>query len=324
MKRDELLKKLGFSVPENKKVRMIVHTDAKNEADDQYAILHHIMTPGIDLRGIIAAHFEAKYGEDDPLRGTSMQQSYEEVLHLLRLAQVEDIPVFRGVEGPMESGAEGTSEGIDFLIEEAMRQEERPLFVAMLGGVTDVALALLKCPEIAKKMTLIWIGGGAYPEGGWEFNLLQDVAAVNVLFASEAELWQIPRNAYSQMVVSLTELRMQVQPCGAVGAYLYEQLTAYNTRMGSGGRTDWPQGETWCLGDSPTVGVLLMGDNEVFYHSEEAPVITKDLSYGERRKGRFLRVYDRIDSRLIWGDFTAKLACLYGDSRTGKQNADET
>ncbi len=40
MKREELLKKLGFTVPENKKMRVILHTDAKNEADDQYAILH--------------------------------------------------------------------------------------------------------------------------------------------------------------------------------------------------------------------------------------------------------------------------------------------
>lgn len=36
--------KYRFSVPDNKKVRVIVHTDCKNEADDQYALAHHLMT----------------------------------------------------------------------------------------------------------------------------------------------------------------------------------------------------------------------------------------------------------------------------------------
>ena len=46
-----------YVVPENKKVRMIVHTDCKNEADDQFALAHHLMTPRFDLKGIVAGHF---------------------------------------------------------------------------------------------------------------------------------------------------------------------------------------------------------------------------------------------------------------------------
>lgn len=313
MKREELLKKLGFTVPENKKMRVILHTDAKNEADDQYAILHFLMTPCFDLRGIVAAHFEAKYPIGEPLSGTSMQQSYDEVLRIFELAEIEDVPLYRGAEGPMERLKNRECEGVDFIIEEAMREEERDLFVVMLGGVTDVALALEKCPEIAKRMTLVWIGGGAYPNGEWEFNLLQDVKAANILFDSEAELWQIPRNAYSQMVVSLTELRMQIKPYGAIGDYLYRQLDEYNGMMGGGKRTDWPHGESWCLGDSATLSVLLQGDNRAFYHYEEAPIVAEDMSYGERISGRMIRIYDRIDTRLVWGDFTAKLHCLYGE-----------
>ena len=215
----------------------------------------------------------------------------------------------------MERLSEESCEGVDFIIEEAMKEEDRDLFVVMLGGVTDVALALKKCPEIAKRMTLLWIGGGAYPDGDWEFNLLQDVEAANILFASEAELWQIPRNAYSQMVVSLTELVRQVKPCGEIGAYLFRQLDEYNEHMGGGKRTDWPHGESWCLGDSATMSVLLQGDNPAFYHYEEAPVIASDLSYKERRSGRKIRVYDLIDTRLVWGDFIAKLTCLYGGKK---------
>ena len=41
----------AYTVPENKKVRVIVHTDCKNEADDQYAVAHHLMTPRFDVKG---------------------------------------------------------------------------------------------------------------------------------------------------------------------------------------------------------------------------------------------------------------------------------
>lgn len=33
-----------FTVPENKRFRYICHTDAKNEADDQFTIAHVLMT----------------------------------------------------------------------------------------------------------------------------------------------------------------------------------------------------------------------------------------------------------------------------------------
>lgn len=36
--------KLRFQVPAKKQFRMIVDTDAKNKADDQFAIAHHLIT----------------------------------------------------------------------------------------------------------------------------------------------------------------------------------------------------------------------------------------------------------------------------------------
>ena len=37
--------------------RVIIDTDAKNEADDQFAIVHGLLSPTLDIRGLIAAHF---------------------------------------------------------------------------------------------------------------------------------------------------------------------------------------------------------------------------------------------------------------------------
>ena len=55
MKRAELLARLGFSAPEASKIRVIVDTDAKNEADDQYAIAHFLLSPTMDIRAVTAA-----------------------------------------------------------------------------------------------------------------------------------------------------------------------------------------------------------------------------------------------------------------------------
>ena len=86
MKRAEILARIGLDIPLASRIRLLVDTDAKNEADDQYAIMHHLLTPMFDIRGIIAAHFEQKAGG----AGNSMEKSYREIEKLLGLAQIVD------------------------------------------------------------------------------------------------------------------------------------------------------------------------------------------------------------------------------------------
>ncbi|TVY11429.1 nucleoside hydrolase [Paenibacillus cremeus] len=44
------------------------------------------------------------------------------------------------------------------------------------------------------------------PNGESEFNLKNDIHAANVVFGSPIQLWQVPRNVYGKMRVSLAEL----------------------------------------------------------------------------------------------------------------------
>ncbi len=48
---------MPYDVPEQKKIRLIINTNAKCEADDQYAIVHAVLTPRFKIKGIIGAHF---------------------------------------------------------------------------------------------------------------------------------------------------------------------------------------------------------------------------------------------------------------------------
>src|SRR5260370_40151611 len=173
-----------------KKSRVILNTDAKNEADDQYAIVHAILTPSFDLHGIISAHFGNRKS------ATSQRDSHEEILRLLDLMGIKDqISVPAGAPRALPDEVTPVpSEGSALIIAEALKDDPRPLHVAFLGPLTDMASALLEEPAIAERnVRVVWIGGVKRPAGGGEVNLSNDVLDAYAVFRSQREVWQRPR-----------------------------------------------------------------------------------------------------------------------------------
>lgn len=292
----------SFDVPEEKIIRLIVDTDAKNEADDQFAIVQALLSPKFEHVGLIAAHFGQDRCRD------SMMQSYHELETIFELM---DFPaenmIYKGAEMAIpDKQTPVASEGAELIIREAMKEDDRPLYVIFLGAITDLASAYLMEPRIAKRLTAIWIGGGRYPNGGPEFNLGNDIHGANVVFASPIELWQVPKNVYEMMPVSLAELDYKVAPCGKIGRYLLNQLNEHAHEEGPR-KSVFRTGETWVLGDNPAVGLLLY-EHRFEYDWVQAPMITSDMSYVHTGLNRPIRVYKSIDSRLILDDMYAKLA----------------
>lgn len=292
--------KYHYTVPKEKMIRVIVNTDAKNEADDQYAIVHALLSPRFDIRGIVAAHFGT---EKSP---HSMEDSYDEVVKILDLMEFPKTLAYKGAEGAIPNEKTPViSEGAQLIIDEAMKDSNEPLYVLFLGAITDMASAYLMEPRIANRLTCIWIGGAQYPEGGYEYNLNNDILAAKVVMNSEIPVWQIPRNVYSQNIVSLAELEYKVRPCGELGEYLFDQLVEHGFTKFALATTR--TGEYWCLGDSPAIGVLLFA-HMYSYDWIQAPLITQDMTYAVNRQNRPIRVYREIDNRFIMEDFFAKLA----------------
>jgi hypothetical protein len=318
MKRSEILDRLGFTVPEIKKNRLIIHSDIKAEADDQFAIVHHLLTPCSDVKGIIAAHFEWRFAKFEPLkkhRWTSMMQSYEEGRKILDLMEIDDIPLYKGSKDFLADENENSeSEGADFIIEEAMRDDDKPLYIALQGCLTDLAIAYKKEPRIVERLTAIWIGGAKYPSGGEEANLRNDLKAARIVFDSPIRLWQIHMNVYPTMELSFAELIDHVKPCGAIGTFLCEEMFAVNDWYGrvTKQRIDFPHGESWSIGDTPVVAVLLQNKGLDCWHTEKAPRINDDYTYSPNPEGKDVRVYDWVDTRLCMSDFYSKLRLCYG------------
>lgn len=295
---------ISFNIPKDKKVRVILDTDVKNEVDDQFAIVHAILSESIALRGIIPAHF------GDKKSAHSQQDSYDEAMLVLKKMHKEnDIRVENGAAKALsDENSPIASSGAELIIEEALKEDDRPLYIAFLGPLTDMASALLINPEIAdKNITVIWIGGRDYPSGGWEYNLKNDVCAANVVFKSSVQLWQVPRNVYRMMPVSFAELWSKVYPCGEIGKYLAENVVNFNNEC-----TSRPA-EYRILGDSPSVGIILYNDCGE-WEWKPAPEFDDKMNYVYTGKNRPIRVYKNIDSRFILEDFYAKLSFFAGDN----------
>ncbi len=291
-----------FDVPEEKIIRVIVDTDAKNEADDQFAVTQALLSPRFENVGFVAAHYGNKRHAD------SMERSYRELETIFdKMHFDKNGMIFHGAEHALpDKNTPVPSEGAELIIREAMKEDDRPLYVAFLGAITDLASAYLMEPRIKGRLTAIWIGGGAYPDGGAEFNLGNDINAVNVVFSSGIEVWQVPKNVYEMMPVSLAELEYRVSGCGEIGAYLLEQLNEHAKEEGPR-KSAFRTGETWVLGDNPAIGLLLY-EHRFEYDWVQAPSVTQDMNYVHNPMNRPIRVYRKIDSRLILEDLYAKLA----------------
>lgn len=298
--------KHSFDIPDTKKIRLIINTDAKNEADDQFAIVHALLTPRFIIKGIIAAHFGTRR------TCKSMQESYDECLKLLDIMELtNEVALYHGAETKIpDEQTPVVSEGAELIIREAMSDSDKPLFVIFLGPLTDLASAYLKEPALENRLTAIWIGGGAWPNGGNEFNLGNDINAVNAIMRSNIPLWQVPRNVYTTIRVSIAELAVKVKPYGKVGGYLFQQLYDFNFRLKDNIR--FPKGEMWSLGDSPAVS-LLLDEHEYGYEMRPAPRITPDMRYVHYQNERLIRVYHYVDPRFTLEDMFAKIKLHYSE-----------
>ena len=285
-------------LPREKRARLILNTDAKNEADDQFTIVHALLTPTFDFHGIIAAHF------GDHRSKTSMEDSRKEIDHLLDLMDLSGrIPVANGAATALlDEQTAIPSPGAQMIIDEAMKDDDRPLYVAFLGPLTDMASAILMEPRLNERNVIcVWIGGGTWPSGGREFNLMNDIAAANVVMRSNVQVWQIPSTVYRMMSVSYAELQERCEDKGPIGKYLVDQLIEWNLRVHKGPI------EHRSLGDTPSLSVILnpMGGT---YEWRPAPEFSPHMHYVHTGQYRPIKVYDSIDIRYILEDFYAKLA----------------
>ncbi|WP_432968786.1 nucleoside hydrolase [Dactylosporangium sp. CA-233914] len=298
---------------------MIIDNDFSGDPDDLYQLVHHLLSPTVAIRAVIASHLrEGDPFDAGPRTADNAVLVVEDVFARLGLDSTEVI-----FGGANDSLADRTtpqdSPAATAIIDEALRDDESPLFYVAGGGLTDLASAYLLEPRIADRMTVIWIGGPEHrglaspPPGAMpiEYNLLIDVTAAQVVFNDAAfTIWQVPRDVYRQCLVSNAELRLRVATAGELGRYLYDEVAQVIEREAAAGPG---AAGTYILGDSPLVLLTALvspfePDTSSSRHvGRPTPSIGDDGGYLDVPGARPMRVYTWVDTRLMFEDFYLKL-----------------
>lgn len=171
----------------------VLDTDAFNEVDDQFAISLFLREPGrIRPVALYAAPF---YNSNSTGPADGMEKSYAELLRLLSLLGREDVPVCRGSDRylPSEKEAVISPAAQDLAARAKQYSPQNPLYVVAIGAITNVASALLLCPEIKDNIVVVWLGGHSLDWADTrEFNMVQDIAAARVVMGCGAPFVQLP------------------------------------------------------------------------------------------------------------------------------------
>jgi purine nucleosidase len=199
--------------------------------------------------------------------GEGMARSFDEIVRVfehLRLPHAGR--VLRGSDRWLaDAQTPVASDAVAHLIASARATPEGgdPLYVVAIGAVTNVASALIAAPDIAERIVVVWTSGypSSAPHINFSLNLEQDMAASRVLFDGRVPLVYLPGfHVGAQLRLSLPEVLQQVQPRGAIGAYLH-RLYTHNPLADLAGIDDVrAPGFSWVMWDLINFAWLLNAD----------------------------------------------------------------
>ncbi|TYB90151.1 nucleoside hydrolase [Oceaniovalibus sp. ACAM 378] len=301
LSQEEHLKRL---MPPEGRVRVVLDTDTYNEIDDQFAVVQMLLSPErLAVEAIYAAPFRNTRAETP---GIGMELSFDEIGRLLeRLGVPHDGFAHRGVTeyvGFAKVAQPGAA--VDDLIRRARDDSaQSPLYVIAIGAISNVASALLKAPDIAERIVVIWLGGDAldWPRAfkkNAEFNLMQDVGGAQVLFDSGVPVILIPAmGVTSHLTSSVLEIEKHVEPQGEIGAFLARRFKEYSDDHVGWTKEIWDMAAiAWLLNDAWAPSILM-----------PTPILADDITWQSDEARHVMRYVRYIDRDAIMKDFFRRL-----------------
>lgn len=219
-----------------------------------------------------------------------VELSYQEILTIFEKCGVPaEGKVFRGApayltdfDTPIES------DSTEFIINQARKREDGPVYILAMGALTNVASALLLAPDIIDNIVVVWTA--SFPSyapfcNEPSLNLVQDRLASQLIFECGVPHVYLPGyHVGAQLKISHPEMEKFVKPHGAIGAYLWRLYT--NNPLHEMFAIVKPETKTWVIWDIINVA-WLFDDNYVSMHMTTSPALTDDL-YWERDPSRHL------------------------------------
>jgi pectate lyase len=253
--------------------RVVVTTDIGGTDPDDYQSMAHLLlyADTVEIEGLVSSPFEREgkdkilevidaYARDFPnLRTWSVAYPEPDALHAITKQG--------GVRPAPYSGLRGATEGSDWIVRCARRDDPRPLHILVWGALEEVAQALHDAPDILPKLRVYYIGG---PNKKWGPDAYQ------YLVDHHPTLWIIEANStYRGYFLGGDQsgdwgnksfVARHIAGRGALGEYFAGHL-----------------GGSIKMGDTPSLNWLLNGD----------PADPTSPGWG----GRFVRAWDRPQAR---------------------------
>jgi hypothetical protein len=218
--------------------RVIVSTDiGGTDFDDDQSMAHLLVyADTIELEGLISS----PYGPGRKTHILPVIDAYEKDYPNLKTwsphyptpESLRSITKQGALDGVGDSGFDLPTHGSELIVRAARRNDARPLWILVWGGIDDVAQALHDAPDILPKLRVYFIGG---PNKKWSAN------AYNYLERHHSKLWIIEANStYSGWFVggnhqgewgNTSFAKAHVAGRGALGAY-FMSIRSGEIKMG--------------------------------------------------------------------------------------------
>ncbi|MFM6854216.1 MAG: nucleoside hydrolase, partial [Sphingopyxis sp.] len=313
--------------------RVIIDNDFAGDPDGLFQLAHHLLSPSITVPLIVSSRLPLAFG--GPASAANGRAKAQQLMDIMaanpartatgnRAGMGLPPPIIAGAETPITArSSHAPSAATAAIVAQAMQADDGvPLFYAAGASLTELALAWLAEPRIGRRIKLIWIGGNEHAGGGppppgpaeAEFNFSTDPLAAQIIFnQSDIEIWQVPRDAYRQMLMSTAEIdEMAAQ--SPTGAYLRQQLADMEVALAAiPGFPPMPISSVYVMGDSPLVTLTALmtpiqpDPASSRYIRQPTPHLAVDGSYRPMANGRPMRVYTAIDAGLTLRDMMARL-----------------
>ena len=272
--------------------KVIIDTDIGSDVDDLMALCLTINSPEIDLIGMTTVYGDCK------LRGKI-------VYKVLEAAKKTGIPICPGKDESLlhnreiwMAGHEGKNAGADKIADDVLSSQHAADFIIemadkypgeinlmAIGPLTNVALAIIKSPDIVNKLKSIYVMGGVFgfKDPNMEMPLVEhnikcDPEAAKIVFESAAKLFIISLDV--TLKVPLT--KEDIEKIGSVDAdiqkFAYSELTTW---------LKWLKRDSTDMHDPLTIAALIKPEL-VKYKKRSVKVETK----GEITTGMTLAVGD--------------------------------
>jgi inosine-uridine nucleoside N-ribohydrolase len=213
--------------------------------DDALAMILGIARPELELLAVTTV------GGNAPLAATT-----DNALRVLTLAGRTDIPVAAGAAGPLMrplhvasdvhggSGLGGADlpdptvgvrpEGAIELLRATLERADRPVTIAAVGPLTNIALLLRTHPHLAERIASLRIMGGAVTEGNTtasaEFNIWQDPEAARIVFECGRPITMMPLDVTHQALFTDADVE-RLLAVGTRPARIFADLLRFFARF---------------------------------------------------------------------------------------------